>query len=488
MVHLEGGAMSDFLLELSKNANARKVIQTLGLPIPLPQALERARGPWAERPLADRRVVVGAAPGGQLSPVLAVALAAAGAEPLLGAGLDEAPFRAAGEAYGRPPRALDAEAQATAWALVFDATGIADPAGLRALYDFFHPVIARLARSGRVLVIGRPPEDAATPAAAAAQMALDGFVRSASKEVGRKGATANLVRVDADAQGRVAPLVRFLLSPRAAFVTGQPIRVSLQAAPAPGSDGEVPWTRPLEGKVVLVTGAARGIGAATVELLAAEGARVACLDRPADDAPLSQIARAIGGTPILADVSDPEAPARIARELAERLGGVDVVVHNAGITRDKTLAKMKPELWDQTIDVNLGAVARITDALAAPGGPLRDGGRVICLSSVAGIAGNMGQTNYAASKAGIIGLVRALAPRLAGRGITVNAVAPGFIETRLTAAIPVVIREVGRRLSALGQGGVPEDIGQLVTFLASPGAQGVTGQIIRDCGGALIGA
>jgi 3-oxoacyl-[acyl-carrier protein] reductase len=481
--------MSDFLLELSKNPNARKLIQTLGLPIPLPQALERARGPWQERPLADRRVVVGSTLGGTLSPVLAVGLASAGAEPILTPGwLDEAPFKAAGEAYGRPPQSLDTAGDKPYWALVFDATGIKEPSGLRALYDFFHPLVGKLARSGRVLVLGRALEDVSDPAAAAAQMALDGFVRSASKEVGRKGATANLVRVDHDAQGRVPPLLRYLLSPRAAFITGQPIRVSLQAAPAAGSDGEVPWTRPLEGKVVLVTGAARGIGAATVRLLAAEGARVACLDRPADDAPLSQIAREIGGTPILADVSDPDAPAKIAKELKERLGGVDVVVHNAGITRDKTLAKMKPELWDQTIEVNLGAVARITDALAQKGGPLRDGGRVICLSSVAGIAGNMGQTNYAASKAGIIGFVRALAPQLAGRGITVNAIAPGFIETRLTAAIPVMIREVGRRLSALGQGGLPGDIGELVTFLASPGAQGVTGQIIRDCGGALIGA
>jgi 3-oxoacyl-[acyl-carrier protein] reductase len=482
--------VSDFLLELSKNPNTRKLIQTLGLPIPLPQALERARGPWEERPLADRRVVVGAAPGGTLSSVLAVAIASAGADPILvrGGGLDEAPFKAAGEAFGRPANGIDNAGDKPFWAIVFDATGIAEPSGLRALYDFFHPIVGKLGRSGRVIVLGRALEDTSDPKAAAAQMALDGFIRSASKEVGRKGATANLVRVDADAQGRVPPLLRYLASTRAAFVTGQPIRVSLQAAPAAGSDGEVPWTRPLEGKVVLVTGAARGIGAATVRLLAAEGARVACLDRPADDAPLSQIAREIGGTPILADVSDPEAPAKIASELEERLGGVDVVVHNAGITRDKTLAKMKPELWDQTIDVNLAAVARITDALTAKGGPLRDGGRIICLSSVAGIAGNMGQTNYAASKAGIIGYVRALAPKLAGRGITVNAVAPGFIETRLTAAIPVVIREVGRRLSALGQGGLPEDIGQLVTFLASPGAQGVTGQIIRDCGGALIGA
>src|SRR5262249_23630785 len=122
--------MSDFLLELSKNPNARKLIQTLGLPIPLPQSLERARGPWEERPLADRRVVVGSTLGGQLSSVLAVALASAGAEPILAPGwLDEAPFRAAGEAYGRPARMLDNAGDKPFWALVFDATGIKDPSG-----------------------------------------------------------------------------------------------------------------------------------------------------------------------------------------------------------------------------------------------------------------------------------------------------------------------------------------------------------------------
>jgi 3-oxoacyl-[acyl-carrier protein] reductase len=163
------------------------------------------------------------------------------------------------------------------------------------------------------------------------------------------------------------------------------------------------------------------------------------------------------------------------------------VVHNAGITRDKTLAKMKPEGWDQAVAVNLGSVLRITDVLVNEK-VLRDGGRLICLSSVAGLAGNLGQTNYAASKAGVAGFVRGLAPSLAKRGITVNAVAPGFIETRLTAAIPVMIREAGRRLAALGQGGLPRDVGDLITFLATPGAQGVTGQVIRVCGGALIGA
>jgi 3-oxoacyl-[acyl-carrier protein] reductase len=221
--------------------------------------------------------------------------------------------------------------------------------------------------------------------------------------------------------------------------------------------------------------------------LAAEGAHVVCLDRPEDDGPLSQVAREIHGSVLLQDVSAEDAPARIAEELAGKHGGVDVVVHNAGITRDKTLAKMSEDKWKQTVDINLAAVVRINDALIGQR-VLRDGGRIVCLSSVAGIAGNMGQTNYAASKAGIVGYVEKLSPELAARGITVNAVAPGFIETRLTAAIPVMIREVGRRLSNLGQGGLPQDIGEVVTFLASPGSQGLTGQIIRACGGAFIGA
>jgi 3-oxoacyl-[acyl-carrier protein] reductase len=244
--------------------------------------------------------------------------------------------------------------------------------------------------------------------------------------------------------------------------------------------------RSLEGKVALVTGAARGIGAATARLLAGEGARVVCLDRPADDGPTSQLARDIRGGAILLDVSDPEAPQKLAAELEDRFGGVDIVVHNAGITRDKTLARMSTEHWDQVAHINLTAVVRMTEALLA--GPMKDNGRIIALSSIAGLAGNVGQTNYAASKAGVAGYVRALAPTLAGRGITVNAIAPGFIETRMTAAIPIAIREVARRMSALGQGGQPQDVGEAITFLASPAAIGLTGQVLRVCGGSLVGA
>ncbi|MCC7540604.1 MAG: 3-oxoacyl-ACP reductase [Deltaproteobacteria bacterium] len=466
---------------MSKNPQARRLIKRVGLPIPLPESLRRDPGPWQARPLADQKVLVGAVAGGELMGVVADTLAAAGAEPYLVEPELLPPFEGPGETFGRPARFLDAlEDGAKLDALVFDASSLRDPSQLRALYDFFHPVVQRVTRSGRVVVLGRTSADP-SPAEAAAQSALDGFTRSIAKELGRGGATANLVWVERGAERRVIAVLRWLLSRRAAFVTAQPIVVTQRAR---GGD-EPAFVRPLEKKTALVTGAARGIGEATARLLAQEGAHVVLLDRPADDQPTSQLAREIGGSVLLLDITADDAPRRIADSMRER-GGVDIVVHNAGITRDKTLAKMTPELWDQAIDVNLGAVVRITAELE--GGILRDGGRVVCLSSVAGIAGNVGQTNYAASKAGIVGFVRALATRWADRGITANAIAPGFIETRLTIAMPVAVREVARRLSALGQGGLPQDVGQAITFLASPGAQGITGSVLRVCGGALVGA
>jgi len=475
--------MSDFLLQLSENRRARRLIESLGLPIPMPTRLRRATGAWEERPLADRAIAAGGAPGATLLGAVAKTLVRAGAEPHVAG--DAGLFRELGEAWGRPPHLLDTGAlpEGTRFAaLVFDAGGISDPAGLRALYDFFHPLAGAIEPGGRVVVLGRPPQAQASAAAAAAQAALEGFVRSLAKEIGRKGATANLLVVGAGAESRVEPVLRFLLSDRSAFITAQPLAISAQVPAA----GEPPLVRPLEGKVALVTGAARGIGEATARRLAAEGAHVVCLDRPADDGPLAAIARELHGSTLAIDITDAGAPAAIAAHLRDRHGGVDVVVHNAGVTRDKTLARMTAELWDQAIDINLAAVARIDDALLA--GVLRGGGRIVCLSSVAGIAGNLGQTNYAASKAGLVGYVDKRAAELAARGVTVNAVAPGFIETRLTAAIPAMIREAGRRLSALGQGGLPVDVAETITFLVTPGAAGITGATLRVCGGALIGA
>jgi 3-oxoacyl-[acyl-carrier protein] reductase len=473
--------MSDFLLELSKNPRARAIVGALGLPIPLPQPLKRDRGPWQQRPLDDARVAVGAADGAELVATLAEALAAAGADTFLNVPSSlVGAFRAPGETFARPAKKLEGLAEGTRLdGLVFDATGVRDVKALRGVYEFFQPLVSKLARSARVVVLARTPEGT-SPEAAAVQAALDGFIRSVAKEIGRVGATANLLLVTRGAESRVAPVLRFILSARSAFVTAQPITITARAK----AIDEPAFVRPLEKKIALVTGAARGIGEATARALAAEGAHVVCLDRPTDDGPTSQLARAIGGTALSIDMGDEDAAMKIADGLRP-LGGVDVIVNNAGITRDKTLARMKPEQWDSVLGINLAAVIRTTAALDPL---LRDNGRVICLSSIAGLAGNVGQAAYAASKAGIVGFVRATAEQLADRGITANAIAPGFIETRMTAAIPVAIREVARRLSALSQGGLPEDVAQAIVFLASPGAQGITGRTLRVCGGAFVGA
>jgi len=363
--------------------------------------------------------------------------------------------------------------------LVLDATQLKSPGELRALYDFFHPWIRNLRRNGRLILLGRA--DLTDPAAAAAAAGLEGFVRSIAKEIGRKGATAHVIYIAEGAEDRLEGLLRFLLSSRSAFLSGQPWRLDPLATEAP-----LLKSAPLKGKTALVTGAARGIGAATARCLAAEGAHVICLDRPGDEGPTGKIAREVGGSLLALDITDEATPEAIAQEIKENFKGLDILIHNAGITRDKTLARMKPEWWEMALEVNLSAILRINERLIAE--HINDQGRIVCLSSVAGLAGNLGQSNYSASKAGLVGYVRALAPSLAPRGITINAVAPGFIETRLTAAIPAMTREVGRRLSALGQGGLPQDVAELLTFLSTPGSVGITGQVMRACGGMFIGA
>ncbi len=164
-------------------------------------------------------------------------------------------------------------------------------------------------------------------------------------------------------------------------------------------------------------------------------------------------------------------------------------MHNAGITRDKLLANTDAERWSSVIEVNLASILRMNEALLAEDG-LREGGRVVLVSSIAGIAGNRGQSNYAASKAGVIGLVDGYSAdrALRARGITVNAVAPGFIETEMTAKIPLGTRELGRRLNSLAQGGLPVDVAETIAYFAADAQAAVTGNVVRVCGQSLLGA
>ncbi|MDH6452081.1 MULTISPECIES: 3-oxoacyl-ACP reductase [unclassified Streptomyces] len=360
-------------------------------------------------------------------------------------------------------------------AVLLDATGVRDVEDLAEVHAALHPVVRSVAASGRVVVLGAPLSSV-DHHQAAAQQALEGFTRSLGKEIGR-GRTVNLVRLT-DMVAAESTL-RFLLSPRSAYVSGQVIEVG------EAQEADVDRDSPLAGRTALVTGGARGIGAAVAETLARDGARVVVLDVPGASADAERLAERLGGSALALDITAADAGERIAEALPD---GLDVLVHNAGITRDRRLVNMPADRWSSVLEVNLASVLRTTDALLESG-TLRRGGRIVATASIAGLAGNAGQTNYGASKAGVVGLVRSLAPRARDRyGVTVNAVAPGFIETRMTAAIPLFIREAGRRMNSLGQGGLPIDVAETTAWLAHPASGAVNGQVVRVCGQSLLGA
>ena len=469
--------MTDRYQQLINTPIGRIVSKQVGLPAPV--RLER----WGPgRPVIQGPVLLGAAPGGRLAPALTKILAAIEAD--VHTPMDE-DVRSAAAAAGLQAKIFNpvaAPAEKTFKALVFDATGIASSEQLREAYEFFHPTIRRVETSGRVIVLGTPPEASTAPPEAIAQRALEGLTRAIGKEV-RGAATSQLIYVAAKAEDRIESTMRFLLSPKSAYVSGQVVRISALEAAVEAVD----WERPLTGKVALVTGAARGIGAAVSETLARDGAHVVGLDVPAMQTALDGLTAHVGGSSLALDITDEDAPATIASYLSEHHGGVDIVVHNAGITRDKTLGRMSPDLWDAVIGVNLQAPQRIDRELFGRQA-VRDNGRVICVSSISGIAGNAGQTNYSTSKAGVIGIVQAWAPALAKLGSTLNAVAPGFIESQLTAAMPIATREAGRRMNSMAQGGLPVDVAETIAWFANPASSAVNGNIVRVCGQSLIGA
>jgi len=463
--------MTDQYQAFTQSPLGKFVVKNLGLPSPV--VLDRFE---SAEPVINGAVLLGAAPSSSLSGAIAQVLSNIHADSYAG---NKAELQQTAAKVGLNLRAFNSgDKESKFKAVVFDASGIQNSEQLNELYKFFNPVARQIQSSGRVIVIGTTPESAKTVKQAIAQRAIEGFVKSVGKEF-KKGITAQVVYVDEGAADNIESTVRFLLSPRSAYVSGQVIRVSKADVV------KVDWNQPLAGKTALVTGASRGIGEAIAHVLARDGAHVICLDVPQQQADLDRVAAEIGGSALGLDITAADAGEKI-KAAAAKQGGLDIIVHNAGITRDKTLANMKPELWDLVININLSAAERINDYLLANDG-LNENGRIVCVSSISGIAGNLGQTNYAASKAGVIGLVKFTAPTLKN-GITINAVAPGFIETQMTAAIPFAIREAGRRMNSMNQGGLPVDVAETIAWYASTASTGLNGNVVRVCGQSLLGA
>ncbi|MFT5592522.1 MAG: 3-oxoacyl-[acyl-carrier protein] reductase [Oceanicoccus sp.] len=363
-------------------------------------------------------------------------------------------------------------------AALLDATGFKTTSDLVSLKTFFAQLGKRLNASSHIVILGLDPASCSDIEQASVMEALNGFTRSLAKEFGRKAIMANVVYCQ-NVSASIATPVNFLLSHRGAYISGQPLYVN-NASPTIQD-----WQKPLNGQLALVTGAAQGIGAAIAKTLTQQGATVVGLDIPPAKDTLEATLAPLDGIAVATDITSAEAVEAIIQALNGKT--LDIVVHNAGVTRDKTLARMPEHFWDMAININLAAPMSITTALEQRA-QLSDAARVICISSISGIAGNVGQTNYSASKSGVVGYVRQQAKLWAGTNKTINAIAPGFIETQMTEQIPFMTRELGRRMNSLSQGGKPEDVAQGVTLFAQPGSQGLNGQILRVCGQSLIGA
>ena len=368
-------------------------------------------------------------------------------------------------------------------ALIIDATQYQEQDSYAQLYQTVSNVLPSLSKNARVVIVGSAITAHMSPQKSAFSQGLVGFGKSLAKELGRKGTTLNIIFIEPDVSDELVGPLQYFLSAKSTFVSGQVVTVrQCQNLSAIANQ------RPAAKKLALVTGASQGIGAAIAQTLARDNYHVVGVDIEPAKQNLLNIMAEIDGDSICLDISSDNAGQVIADYLTNNnQQGYDLIVHNAGITRDKTLTKMPEHWWTSTLDINLLSVMKINDYLLQHK-VINANGRIVCMASMNGLAGQAGQTNYAMSKAGLMGYVNSMAETVISQGITINAVAPGFIETKMTEQIPFFTREMGRRMNALSQGGKTQDVAETVAFFAQSQSYAVTGQTLRVCGLNFIGA
>lgn len=443
--------MTDYILEFAKNGWARKIVGNLPLPVSLPPILQRADGPWSDQEFSGRTILFAAAPGA-------------------GPDFERALVNSVHQLSGKVISELNESTSANS--LVVDASGITEPIELNAVYRAVQQHLKQLGPSSRILVVYQQTKPMfAMPAA------MSAFVKSLARELGRKGSTANLLLFPPKCEQAASETATWLLSDRSAFVSGQVIETG-------AGHPDHRESKLLHDKTAIVTGASRGIGLAICQIFQREGAHIIGIDHPSQDDALQDAMKELGAEAFAQDLSDPSAVKNLAGFIQGGPGQIDIMIHNAGITRDRTMARMTPAEWDSVLQLNYQFPAKMSRELLKPGSAIipliKDNGRIVTISSIVGIAGNFGQANYAAAKGGVIGFTKDLAG--VSGSVHVNAIACGFIETSMTEKIPPMMREISRRMSALKQGGLPADVAEACLMLSSSLGASISGQTLRVCG------